>query len=153
MIEGRLVRLRALSAEDLDAHFRWRNDPEVVHWATGDNPYFGPVSREAMATFHIGLVPLDDSPFERAKFPFKLLQYLALGLPAVSSRVGVATTLLDPEQLAGSPDEWHAALGQLIADAALRRRRGDAGRQVVDASYTLERVGPLLVDGLLSAAR
>lgn len=42
MIEGRLVRLRALSAEDLDAHFRWRNDPEVVHWATGDNPYFDP---------------------------------------------------------------------------------------------------------------
>ena len=66
-----------------------------------------------MASFDIGLVPLDDSPFERAKFPFKLLQYLALGIPAVSSRVGVATTLLDPEQLAAAPDEWHATLTQL----------------------------------------
>src|SRR5204863_4707869 len=29
-----------------------------------------------LANFDIGLVPLDDTPFERAKFPFKLLQYL-----------------------------------------------------------------------------
>jgi glycosyltransferase involved in cell wall biosynthesis len=107
----------------------------------------------AMASFDIGLLPLDDSDFERAKFPFKLLQYLALRIPVVSARVGVASDLLDPSQLAASPDEWYAALSRLIGDSVERRRLGDAGRQIVEADYTLERVGPLLVDGLLSTAR
>ncbi|MEU9660104.1 GNAT family N-acetyltransferase [Streptomyces chartreusis] len=52
MIEGKLVRLRALRSGDLDDHVRWRNDPEVVHWATGGDPLFGPVTREAVAGFH-----------------------------------------------------------------------------------------------------
>jgi glycosyltransferase involved in cell wall biosynthesis len=114
-------------------------------WQAGD-------ALPSMATFDIGLVPLDDSPFEWAKFPFKLLQYLALGIPAVSARVGVASELLDSSQLAGSDEEWYAALCALIADAALRRRVGRAGRDIVQERYTLERVGPLLVDGLRSAA-
>jgi len=101
-------------------------------------------------------VPLDDSPFERAKFPFKLLQYLALGVPSVAERLGEATRVLrDGENglLALTDDEWHAALGRLIADAALRQRLAQAGRATVQERYVVERVGPLLVDGLLSAAR
>ncbi|MCZ4124731.1 GNAT family N-acetyltransferase [Streptomyces sp. H39-S7] len=62
MIKGNLVRLRALHAEDLDHHVRWRNDPEVVHWATGGNPHFGPVTRAAVQRGFdtmLGLDPAD----------------------------------------------------------------------------------------------
>lgn len=48
MFEGKLVRLRALRAQDAEHHVRWRNDPEVVHWATGGDPCFGPVTAEAV---------------------------------------------------------------------------------------------------------
>ncbi|MFG2716472.1 GNAT family N-acetyltransferase [Streptomyces goshikiensis] len=48
VIEGKLVRLRALRAQDAGHHVRWRNDPEVVHWAAGGNPCFGPVTAEAV---------------------------------------------------------------------------------------------------------
>lgn len=48
MYEGELVRLRALRAEDAEHHIRWRNDPEVVRWATGGDPCFGPVTAEAV---------------------------------------------------------------------------------------------------------
>ncbi|MGO4457970.1 GNAT family N-acetyltransferase [Streptomyces sp. M-16] len=48
MIEGELVRLRPLRAQDAGHHVRWRNDPEVVHWAAGGNPCFGPVTAEAV---------------------------------------------------------------------------------------------------------
>ncbi|MEE4492373.1 GNAT family N-acetyltransferase [Streptomyces sp. BE230] len=48
MIQGELVRLRALRADDAEHHLRWRNDPEVVHWATGGDPVFGPVTAEAI---------------------------------------------------------------------------------------------------------
>ncbi|KAB1990263.1 GNAT family N-acetyltransferase [Streptomyces triticiradicis] len=52
MIKGELVRLRAPMAEDLDSYLRWRNDPEVAHWATGGDPHFGPITRESMERFH-----------------------------------------------------------------------------------------------------
>ncbi|RSS60628.1 GNAT family N-acetyltransferase [Streptomyces sp. WAC06614] len=48
MFEGTHVRLRALSADDAVHHLRWRNDPEVVRWATADDPCFGPVTAEAV---------------------------------------------------------------------------------------------------------
>ena len=118
-------------------------------------PWRAGTALQEMKAFDIGLVPLDDTPFEQAKFPLKLLQYLALGVPAVSARVGVATSVIDPPRngmLASSHAEWHEALESLIVDADLRRRLGEAGRATVAASYTLERVGPLLVDGLCRAA-
>jgi glycosyltransferase involved in cell wall biosynthesis len=118
-------------------------------------PWRAETALQDMASFDIGLVPLDDSPFERAKFPFKLLQYLALGVPAVCARVGVAGSLVrDGENglLATSPDEWSEAINRLACDAALRKRLGAAGRQTVEEAYTVERVGPLLVNGLRRAA-
>jgi glycosyltransferase involved in cell wall biosynthesis len=101
--------------------------------------------------FDIGLIPLDDTPFEQAKFPFKLLQYLALGVPAVSARVGVARSVIhdgDNGLLAGSSEEWFAALERLIGDIALRRRLANAGRATVAAGYTIDRVAPQLLEGL-----
>ncbi len=119
-------------------------------------PWRGPTVLQDMKAFDIGLVPLDDTPFEQAKFPFKLLQYLALGVPAVSARVGVATSVIrdrDNGVLAGSLDEWWQALDKLIVDADLRRRLAIAGRETVAASYTIERVAPLLIEVLWYAAR
>ncbi|MER5639325.1 GNAT family protein [Kitasatospora sp. NPDC002227] len=48
MINGTLVRLRALRSDDLEHHLAWRNDPEVVHWASGGDPLFGPITREGV---------------------------------------------------------------------------------------------------------
>jgi len=108
-----------------------------------------------LASFDIGLVPLDDTPFERAKFPFKLLQFLALSVTAVAARVGVAAEVMQDGQnglLAGSADEWREQLERLIVDLSLRRRLAAAGRETVAEHYTLERVGSLLVDGLWRVA-
>jgi glycosyltransferase involved in cell wall biosynthesis len=119
-------------------------------------PWRAETAIQDIATFDVGLVPLDDSPFERAKFPFKLLQYLALGIPAVAARVGVAGEVLEHGRtglLASTSNEWRAALEHLVADAALRRQLGAAGRELVAERYTIERVGPLLLDGLRAAAR
>jgi glycosyltransferase involved in cell wall biosynthesis len=118
-------------------------------------PWRAETALQDMASFDVGLVPLEDSPFERAKFPFKLLQYLALGVPAVCARVGVAGALVrdgDNGLLASEPDEWRDAITRLVCDAALRKRLGAAGLQTVEDGYTTEHVGPLLVDGLRRAA-
>ncbi|MGW4379040.1 GNAT family N-acetyltransferase [Kitasatospora sp. NPDC004531] len=59
MFEGRLTRLRALRAEDAEHHLRWRNDPEVVHWATAGDPGFGPVTAEAIGRGFDTMLRLD----------------------------------------------------------------------------------------------
>jgi glycosyltransferase involved in cell wall biosynthesis len=118
-------------------------------------PWSAATALTDMAQFDIGLVPLGNTPFENAKFPFKLLQYLALGIPAVCARVGVASTVIRHGEnglLAGSLEEWRDGLEMLIGDAELRRRLGTAGRETVQQSYTLERIAPLLVQGLSDAA-
>jgi hypothetical protein len=108
-----------------------------------------------MARFDIGVVPLDDTPFEQAKFPFKLLQYLALGVPSVSARVGTTALIIrdgDNGLLAASPDEWRDRLEALIVDRTLRQRLSTAGRETVAARYSIERVAPLVIQGLTDAA-
>jgi glycosyltransferase involved in cell wall biosynthesis len=118
-------------------------------------PWRAATALEDLSTFDIGLVPLDDTPFEQAKFPFKLLQYLALGVPAVSARVGIATSVLRHAEnglLVNSRDEWLEAVEALIGDTQMRRRLAAAGRETVAANYTIERVAPLLAEGLLRAA-
>ena len=119
-------------------------------------PWRAATALAEMKAFDIGLVPLDDTPFEQAKFPFKLLQYLALGVPALSARVGVACDVIEPGRnglLAGSLEDWRAGLKAVVADAQMRERLAAAGRETVAAHYTIERVAPLLLDGLSLAAR
>lgn len=108
-----------------------------------------------MADVDVGLVPLFDSEFERAKFPFKLLQFMALGIPVVASRVGTAAELLEDERtgLLADADEWESQLDRLLCDPALRARLGQKGWEAVAGRFTVERVGPVFAAGIAGAAR
>jgi glycosyltransferase involved in cell wall biosynthesis len=88
---------------------------------------------EAIASFDAGIMPLAlDEPWSRGKCAYKLLQYMAAGVPAVGSDVGMNADLIQPRQnglLARSPGDWVEALASLANDAALRARLGRAGRE------------------------
>lgn len=97
----------------------------------------------------IGIMPLIDSPFERGKSGYKLVQYMACGLPVVASPVGVNRTIVDDGAngyLAASEGDWRRALERLIADSDLRRGMGAHGRQLVEDSYSLNSQAPRLID-------
>lgn len=88
----------------------------------------------------IGIMPLRDDPWCRGKAGFKLLQYMAAGLPVVASPVGFNSELVQPGvngYLADSPAEWEQALARLLADAALRRQLGQQGRALVEQEFSL----------------
>jgi glycosyltransferase involved in cell wall biosynthesis len=91
-----------------------------------------------LASLDVGLMPLDDSPWSRGKCAYKLLQYMAAGVPVVASPVGMNTEVVADGVnglLAATPDAWFRALIGLIDDADLAWRLGRAGRETVVARF------------------
>ena len=103
----------------------------------------------------IGIMPLLDQPFERGKCGYKLIQYMACGLPVIASPVGVNSEIVDDGEhgfLVTGEVAWGTALIKLIHDAALRRRMGIAGRDRAVERYSLESQAPQMVALMRSLA-
>ena len=103
----------------------------------------------------IGLMPLPDDPWTRGKGGYKLLQYLSMGIPAVSSPVGINREIVEDGVngfCASSHDEWVSCLDRLILDRALRVKMGEAGRARMEACYSLQHSSRRLLRILRSMA-
>lgn len=99
----------------------------------------------ALVDADAGLMPLTDDPWTRGKCAFKLLQYMAAGLPCIASPVGANLDAVEDGAtgiLAGDVEAWTAALRTLLADPDLRRRMGRAGRVRVEERYARAVLGP-----------
>jgi glycosyltransferase involved in cell wall biosynthesis len=93
----------------------------------------------------IGVMPLTDTPWARGKCGYKLIQYMACGLPVVASPVGVNSEIVEHGVngfLATSENEWRHALKTLLQDPALRHSMGQSGRRKVEEQYSLQVWGP-----------
>ena len=90
--------------------------------------------------FHVGLMPLEGDPWAQGKCAFKALQYMALGIPALVSPVGMNTEVVSHGHngfVCATPAEWEASLRQLLADAGLRQQLGRAARATVERRYSV----------------
>ena len=95
-----------------------------------------------LASFDIGIMPLWDSLWTRGKCGYKILQYMAAGVPVVASDVGFNDEIISPGEngyLARTEDEWVQGIGSLVRSAELRKTFGLRGRQLVEGQYSLER--------------
>ena len=102
---------------------------------------------EDIRSCDIGIMPLINSSWEQGKCGYKLIQYMACGLPVVASDVGVNSDIVkDGENgfLVNTSDEWINALRKLLADNLLRFRLGGSGRQLVEDIYCIQQAGPKL---------
>jgi glycosyltransferase involved in cell wall biosynthesis len=75
--------------------------------------------------------------------PMKVLEAWAAGLPVVAhpwAAAGLDAAAREALAVAGSPDEWHAALTRLLADPSEAARLGERGRELWRRSYHPERV-------------
>ncbi len=93
-----------------------------------------------LSKIDIGIMPLPDDEWSKGKCGFKLLQYMALGIPAVASPVGANNEIIS-EGVEGlfcnSKQQWIDALEKLMNDPALRERMGSAGRMKVEKYYSV----------------
>jgi glycosyltransferase involved in cell wall biosynthesis len=104
-------------------------------------------------SFDVGTMPLPDEPFERGKCGYKLIQYMACGLPVVASPVGANRQIVEHGVngfWASTNEEWFEALNILHKDKKQRNQMGAAGRNKVTQQFSLQAAAPRLLDMLLS---
>jgi glycosyltransferase involved in cell wall biosynthesis len=122
-----------LPADSVD-YVRWSPEVEVA----------------AIASATVGLMPLRDSDWARGKCAYKMLLYLACGVPAVVSPVGmnteVAAVARAATTLASNTDEWVEALEARLLDPSAAVRDGLTGRQAISEPYSAESVGRRLTE-------
>ena len=95
----------------------------------------------------IGIMPLPDGPWEKGKCGYKLIQYMACGVPVVASPVGVNSDIIDGSKcgyLADDLEQWTNSLSILLSSAEQREIFGNAGRKAVEETYSLQVQTPIL---------
>lgn len=97
----------------------------------------------------IGLMPLEDDDWCRAKSGCKLRQYMSTGVPSVASAVGYNIELVEDGKTgflidSNSPDDWTRRLDQLVANTQLRNDIASAARESVVQRFAIDRVGPVM---------
>jgi len=99
--------------------------------------------------FDIGIMPLPNDEWSRGEGGYKLLQYMAVGIPCVASPVGINSALIKEGvngYLANSEDQWYQKLEVLIKNRTLRESMGASGRNIVEERYSLEVSAPKLIE-------
>ncbi|WP_420024722.1 glycosyltransferase family 4 protein (plasmid) [Cereibacter azotoformans] len=139
---GRIVTVgagKAAAAHPLVDVLPWSEDTEVTRIQEMD----------------IGIMPLTDTPWSRGKCGYKLIQYMACGLPVIASPVGVNAEIVEHGVngfLATTENEWREALTTLLRDPDRRRRMGAAGREKVEKHFSLQVWGPRVAQMLRNVA-
>lgn len=114
-------------------------------------PWSPEVEVTALQDLSIGIMPLEDSEWARGKCSFKMLTYMACGVPVVASNVGMNADIFSRGRCglpAQSEAEWVEALDTLLASSALRVEAGAVGRRIVEHEYSTEVVAEALASAL-----
>jgi glycosyltransferase involved in cell wall biosynthesis len=119
-------------------------------------PWTEKIDTQLSQLFDVGIMPLVDGPFERGKCGYKLIQYMAGGLPVIGTPVGVNATIVEPGvngYLASSSSDWYTALCELRDDFPKRKMMGQAGRRKAEQMYNLHGTAPKLLSLLSSVSK
>jgi glycosyltransferase involved in cell wall biosynthesis len=118
---------------------RWSSDNEVA----------------LVQSMNVGLMPLPDSEWTKGKCALKMLTYLAVGIPAVISPVGVGKDLLNRRDVglaACNSGEWYEALRRLFQERELAARLGHEGRNLVEEQFSVSKNVPKLAAAIQEVA-
>ena len=130
VVADRAPQFTRLPARQLEFR-RWQADSEAA----------------VLKEFSIGLMPLPDSDWARGKCSFKMLTYMATGLPCVVSPVGMNAELLALGALGLGPRseaEWVDALDQLLREPDPGAALGATGRRIAVAQFERRHVADQL---------
>lgn len=101
-------------------------------------PWQATSEADVLRRFDVGIMPLDDSELSRGKCSFKMLQYMAAGVPVVVSPYGMNRDVLGYAEVgvgAVSNTDWTDALGHYCANPNIRTLHGAAGRALAQTRF------------------
>jgi glycosyltransferase involved in cell wall biosynthesis len=96
---------------------------------------------EEILTADIGLMPLNDTLWEKGKCGFKLIQYMACGLPVVASPAPANEEIIENNKtgyIASDASQWEYYLDKLMREHELRADFGYKGRKRVENLYSYQ---------------
>lgn len=90
---------------------------------------------------NVGIMPLPDDEWTKGKCSFKMLQYMACGIPTVVSPVGMNLEVLSLDKIglgATTDEEWFDSLSILYNDRQLCAELGISGRRVILNKFSID---------------
>jgi len=88
----------------------------------------------------VGIMPLADDKWSQGKCGFKALQYMALGIPAIVSPVGVNTQIVDHGVngwICDSVEDWELRLREILKGKIQLQSLSYAARKKVETHYSV----------------
>jgi hypothetical protein len=138
IVSDRMPRFQSIPAERIEfVKFTWEREVTDIQEMT------------------IGIMPITDSVVSRGKCSFKMLLYMACGVPVVVSPFGMNAEVLAKAEVgfgATTSDEWFERLDFLLRRADERERLGKNGRTLVLQDYSLDALAPRLAETLHAVA-
>ncbi|MEE2727001.1 MAG: glycosyltransferase family 4 protein [Candidatus Latescibacterota bacterium] len=136
---------------DIRLHVVGASDFSLKHMMVEKKAWSLDSEVEYLRCFDIGIMPMPDDMWTRGKGGYKLLQYMAVGLPVITSPVGINREIVE-DGIEGfwarDMDDWIKFITDLARDEGLRQKMGTLGRKKMEAHYALEaaqeRLGELL---------
>lgn len=89
----------------------------------------------------VGIMPLQDSEWERGKCAYKLIQYAACGIPGVASDVGMNKEVCIENEtgfIANNEDEWIEKILSLKNNHKQRKEMGNRARKLVEEKFSIQ---------------
>ncbi len=95
---------------------------------------------EYLAIMNAGLMPLDNTPFNRGRLGYKLVQYLSAGVPIIAADVGLNKTIVfqDKTGVLYNPDDVHDFVNhayRLLTDKDLLKSCSDNAVKLAREKY------------------
>ena len=115
---------------------------EGVSFPVEHAPWTAEGEAAALVRGDVGIAPTPSDRWTLGKCGFKIVQYMAAGLPAVASPVGANAEIVregETGYLPTSDGAWVEAIIRLARDAPLRSQMGKAGRSRVESDYSVRR--------------
>lgn len=109
-------------------------DVELLAWSEVDEG-------KQLQDIDIGVMPLPNSPFEKGKCSYKLIQYMAAGKPVIASPVGMNNdVVINGENgfLCHDNDDWIVAINYFLENRAAIPSMGNIARNLVIEKYSTD---------------
>lgn len=120
---------------------------QFLHESFEFRPWSENTEVKNIQAFDVGIMPLPDTPWAKGKCGYKLIQYMACGVPVVASNIGANKDIINHGQqgfLATTLKDWHDAIKALFGSADLRKVMSLKSREHVEKKYHLGITAPVL---------